>query len=213
MPRERNGKRAERGKQKKWVPELGYYYIVTDTEETEKNYLNGLRDSLPEKIRNRLVIKVASAKHTRDMISTCEKADVDPQYRQSWIVFDRDQVQSFDEIIMEAEKKGIRVGWSNPCIEIWFFAYFGKMPTMQGSVECCRDFGELYKKEIGQKYVKSNPQIYKVLKENGDEVKAIHRAQQQFIKCQNDGKLKPSEMCPGTTLHYLIEEIQGKAKK
>ena len=29
------------------VPELGYYLIVTDTEETEKNYFEGLRDSIP----------------------------------------------------------------------------------------------------------------------------------------------------------------------
>jgi len=88
-----------------------------------------------------------------------------------------------------------------------------KMPAVQGLAERCRDFGELYKKKTGQKYAKSNPQIYNVLKENGDEAKAIQRAQQQFVKCQNDGKLKPSEMCPGTTLHYLIVEIQGKAEK
>ena len=28
---------------KRGVPELGYYYIVTDTDQTEKNYLEGLR--------------------------------------------------------------------------------------------------------------------------------------------------------------------------
>ena len=28
-------------------------------------------------------------------------------------------MQGFDEIIKEAEDKGIQVGWSNPCFEIW----------------------------------------------------------------------------------------------
>ena len=34
-------------------------------------------------------------------------------HRIPWIVFDRDQVQGFDEIIAEAVSKGIQVGWSN----------------------------------------------------------------------------------------------------
>ena len=33
---------------KRRVPELGYYFIVTDTEETEQNYMYGLRDSIPK---------------------------------------------------------------------------------------------------------------------------------------------------------------------
>ena len=51
----------------------------------------------------------------------------DLEYRIPWIVFDRDQVQGFDEIIAKAEREGIQVGWSNPCFEIdvcifWFHA-------------------------------------------------------------------------------------------
>ena len=42
---ERNGKRKTRDQlAKRRVPELGYYFIVTDTEETEQNYMYGLRD-------------------------------------------------------------------------------------------------------------------------------------------------------------------------
>lgn len=42
----------------------------------------------------------------------------DLECRIPWIVFDRDQVQGFDEIIAKAEREGIQVGWSNPCFEI-----------------------------------------------------------------------------------------------
>lgn len=43
----RAGKRRDRNKRVgARVPELGYYLIVTDTEETEKNYFEGLRDSI-----------------------------------------------------------------------------------------------------------------------------------------------------------------------
>lgn len=44
------------------VPELGYYLIVTDTEKTAKNYFEGLQDSIPSELKDRLVIKVEKAK-------------------------------------------------------------------------------------------------------------------------------------------------------
>ena len=44
----RAGKRRDRNQRVGTrIPELGYYLIVTDTEETEKNYFEGLRDSIP----------------------------------------------------------------------------------------------------------------------------------------------------------------------
>lgn len=65
----------------------------------------GLHQSLPEKVRNKLVIKVVETK-TRSMIDKClELTAYEAQYRIPWIVFDRDQVIEFDQIIAEAEKK------------------------------------------------------------------------------------------------------------
>lgn len=84
------------------LPELGYYLIVTDTEATEHCFFTGLHQDLPEDVRNQLVIKVVKTK-TRAMIDKClELTAYDAQYRIPWIVFDRDQVQGFDEIIAEA---------------------------------------------------------------------------------------------------------------
>lgn len=92
--------------------------IVTDTEATERCFFTGLHQALPEDVRNKLVIKVVETK-TRTMIDKCLELTVyDAQYRIPWVVFDRDQVQEFDEIIAEALRKGIQVGWSNPCFEI-----------------------------------------------------------------------------------------------
>ena len=49
----RAGKRKDRNKRVGTrIPELGYYLIVTDTEETEKNYFEGLRDSIPVELKN-----------------------------------------------------------------------------------------------------------------------------------------------------------------
>lgn len=166
----RNGSRIGRDNRSlKRVPELGYYYIVTDAEKTEKNYLEGIRDSLPEETRARLVIKVARAK-TEKMVTEClSGAALHPQFAEPWIVFDRDEVMDFDAIIERAHNAGIRTGWSNPCVEIWFHAYFGKMPRCNNSVQCNESFETIFKAVTGQKYSKSDKNIYKILNRYGDE--------------------------------------------
>lgn len=207
----RMGNRKTRGQRKQLkVPELGYYLIVTDTEATERCFFNGLHKSLPEDIRNKLVVKVVETK-TRTMIDKClELTAYEAQYRIPWIVFDRDQVKGFDEIIAEAEKKDIQVGWSNPCFEIWMHSYFGAMPAIQDSWTCCSEFGRVYQSRTGQKYSKADDKMYGKLCMTGDEEKAIQIAQQKLEQCEREGKKKPSEMCPCTTVHKLVREIKGK---
>jgi len=49
--------------------------------------------------------------HQRMQIDKClELTAYEAQYRIPLIVFDRDQMQGFDEIIVGAERKGIQVG-------------------------------------------------------------------------------------------------------
>lgn len=173
----------------------------------------GLHQALPEDVRNKLVIKVIETK-TCAMIDKClELTAYDAQYRIPWIVFDKDQVQGFDEIIAEAVSKGIQVAWSNPCFEIWMYAYFGSMPPIQDSWSCCSEFGRVYETKIGQKYSKADEQLYRKLCKAGDEQRAIYIAQQKLEQCKREGKTKPSEMCPCTMVHELVREIIVKREK
>jgi hypothetical protein len=66
MRNERCGARKSR-KIGSRVPDLGYYQIITDTDKTERHYFEGLRDSIPEYFRNRIVIKVEKEK-TIDLV-------------------------------------------------------------------------------------------------------------------------------------------------
>lgn len=212
MPKvERNGKRKTRDQlSKQRVPELGYYFIVTDTKETEQNYMLGLRDSIPERLQGKLVIKVIKKK-TRDLVDEArDLASLHPQYGEPWIVFDRDQVKDFDEIIAHADACGINAGWTNPCIEEWFSAYFGTMPTYAGSVTCCDGFATTFERASGQKYDKADPEIYRKLNRLGNEQRAIEIAAQKFEEHKRNGKAKPSDMSPCTTVHLLVSEIKGK---
>lgn len=209
--KDRTGNRKMREQRKQFkVPELGYYLIVTDTEATERCFFTGLHQALAENVRNKLVIKVIETK-TRTMIDKClELTAYDAQYRIPWIVFDRDQVQGFDEIITEAICRGIQVGWSNPCFEIWMYAYFGSMPAIQDSWTCCSEFGRVYETKTGQKYSKADEQMYEKISKAGDEEKAIQIAKQKLEQCIREGKTRPSEMCPCTTVQELVGEIKNK---
>ena len=208
---ERNGNRKVRGQLfKRRIPELGYYFIVTDTKETGQNYMFGLRDSIPPDLQGKLVIKVIKTK-TRSLVEEAlNLASLSPQYGEIWIIIDRDQVPNFDEIISEAIAKGINVGWTNPCIEEWFSAYFGAMPTYANSVSCCNGFEQIFERNAHQKYVKSDSAIYEKLNRFGNEEKAIRIATQKMHDHMIQGKYKPSEQIPGTTVHLLVDEIKSK---
>ena len=208
---DRSGNRKTREQlSRRRVPELGYYFIVTDTKETEQNYMFGLRDSIPEHLRGKLVIKVVKTK-TRDLVDEARnQASLCPQYGEPWIVFDRDQVKDFDEIIARADAYEINVGWTNPCIEEWFSAYFGNMPAYADSVACCDGFAAAFERASGQKYVKSDSDIYKKLNRLGDETEALKIAQRKLDGHLRDGRTKPSDMLPCTTVHLLVGEIKGK---
>ncbi len=208
---ERNDSRTIRGQLfKQRIPKLGYYFIVTDTKETEQNYMFGLRNSIPPELQGKLVIKVVKTKTKNLVEEALNLASLNPQYGEIWIIFDRDQVQNFDEIISEAITKGINIGWTNPCIEEWFSAYFGAMPTYANSVSCCNGFEQIFERNAHQKYVKSDLAIYEKLNRFGNEEKAIRIATQKMHDHRIQGKYKPSEQIPGTTVHLLVDEIKSK---
>jgi len=206
---ERKGARRDRNQRVfKRIPELGYYFVVTDAQATEVNYLHGLRDSIPAELRDRLVIKVITAP-IFDLLAKClEMAAVEPQYRKPWIVFDRDQVKDFDKIIGDAERQSVQVGWSNPCLEIWFHAYFADMPVNTVSTKCINTFEAVFRKQTGQKYEKNDEGIYRKLCRFGDEKTAIKIAKSRHK--QRGYSAKPSDMLSTTTLYMLIEEIRNK---
>ena len=171
------------------------------------------RKRIPEELKGKIVIKVTKSR-TVDLVKTCkEGASLYPQYSEPWIVFDRDQVKDFDGIKKNAEQSGVHAGWSNPCLEIWLYAYFGSMPNIQDSVSCCNRFAIEYERRTGQKYDKAEKDLYKKLCEFGDEENAIKIAQQKRTQCIQNGLILPSEMIPCTRVDELINVIKTKIGK
>lgn len=211
--KDHNGSRKKRDHRAIRRTLLGYYVIATDTEGTEKIYFDGLRDSLPPELHRNLVIRTFETR-TQDLITRClRELSEDPQYRQGWIVFDRDEVIDFDQIIREAGQRGLHCGWSNPCFEIWLYAYYGKMPNFSDSQNCWKSFGNEYQRRTGLKYSKTDLNLYERLTETGNEEAAVTLAAEKLRQCIREGKTVPSEMCPCTTVFQFVNEIKEIVKK
>jgi hypothetical protein len=189
------------------------YYILTNTEETEKNYIDGLRAHIKDNQEFDVNIKTRGKKNI-DLVNEALKfRSLDPEQREIWIVFDYDNRNDFDQIISDAARYGIHVAWSNPCIEIWFCAYFGAMPTYGSSGQCISAFEiQLSRRTKNIEYDKNDKDIYSILYKNGDEKKALEIAEKKMTENMRNGKIKPSEMNPGTTLNELVDEIRSQYK-
>lgn len=192
------------------VPRLGHYMVITNARKTEPEYFKKFRDSIPEIYRDKIVIKVLPVDTKELLNKAVEFIGMNPQFAEAWIVLDRDQEVNFDKLIRDAKKLGIQVGWSNPCFEIWLFAYWGEMPSLHDSVTCCREFRKKFHQKVGHQYEKADPSIYNKLMEKGDEQEAILVAKRKISEHKRNGNNKPSTMCPGTTVHLLISEIREK---
>ena len=209
----RNGGRQRRSTG--WKPvQCEHYLVVTDAKGTEQHYLNGLKKSLPADQQNKLTIDVFQTNDPADFISECKRIqNIEPGYvNHTWIVFDYDERHEFDTIIRNAKKEGLSAGWSNPCIEVWFSAYFGEL-YQDTSSKCCQDkFEDDFRKHTKCTYEKGDEKIYERLAGNGDEMKAIERAERKYHEHKRNGITIPSMMCPCTSIHYLIKEIRDMCR-
>jgi len=210
------GNRLNKGRDQrpKRSPKLGGYLIITDGEKTERNYFEDIKKNIPKKYENNLQIKIHLEKELKKIIQFAEqKRYEDPRFRNIWLIFDRDEVPNFDEIIKEAERVDMEVGWSNPCFEIWLSAYFGEMKPSTDSRGCISRFEKLLIKNTDKReYKKSDKGIYKILLESGNEAKAIKIAEKRH-KEQEKRHQNPSEMKACTTVFRLVSEIRTKTNR
>ena len=200
-------KRSER---KKVFLKSGAYLIVTDAEKTEKNYFEGIKNIIPDSLKNDLQIKIYSNKPLAKIIDfAAEQRNKDERFRDIWLVFDRDEVKNFDKLIEEAKESKMNVAWSNPCFEIWLMSYFQIPKNIDDSQKCCETFEKIFMENTSKKYKKSEEKIYNILCESGDENKAIERSREKYHQVKKEYS-KPSKMIGCTTIYKLVEELKKK---
>ena len=203
-------KRSER---KKVLLKSGAYLIVTDAEKTEKYYFEGIKNIIPDSLKNDLQIKIYSNKALSKIIDfAAEQRNKDERFRDIWLVFDRDEIKNFDRLIEKAKESKMNVGWSNPCFEIWLMSYFQNPKNINDSQKCCETFEKIFKENTDKNYEKSEEKIYNILCKKGDENKAIQRAREKYHQVRKEYS-QPSKMIGCTTVYKLVEELKKKIGK
>lgn len=201
----------KRDQRKKRRLRLGGYLIITDAKETEANYFKGFVASIPDQYSCDLQVKIFADKKLKSIIDFAEKErNKDPRFRNIWLVFDKDEVSDFDDLINDAQKLGMGVGWSNPCFEVWLSAHFNKSINTSSSVDCCSRFSSTFSKLTnGREYSKSDNELFKIVNHYGDEKQAITMATKKHENAMQD-YCSPSDMVGCTTVYQVVKEIREK---
>lgn len=135
-------------------------------------------------------------------------------YDRIWLVFDRDDHTHFDDVIEKAQKANLACAWSNEAIELWFLLHFEYLQTSIGrgqyNQKLTTKIQEARDKEA--KYGKSTKEatsFIEFLKEKGNKELAKRNAKK--LEKEHSGK-KPSDSCPCTKIHHLIEELENPGR-
>lgn len=129
-------------------------------------------------------------------------------YQNVWVVFDRDEFEDFDTAIEEGKKEGFKIAWSNQSFEYWLYLHFDYCDSALHRYDWNNKLdSEFQKYQIHDgKYDKNINNIYELLDGIDGPNRAIKNAKRRMSSY--DSKCcKPSEFDPGTTVHYLVEEL------
>lgn len=199
-------------------PKANSYLIATEGERTEPLYFKGIQKRIKQKIGGSMdvaevpVIDIhGSGCATGKLIEATEQIVKQAKiiYQNIWVVFDKDDFGDFDQAIALGEEKGYKVAWSNQSFEYWLYLHFYYSDSALHREEWNEKLDGIFKDYqlgIGE-YKKNYGDIYGMVDCYGGVNTAIKHAKRRMAEYR-EGKDKPSEYNPGTTVHQLVEELK-----
>ncbi|MFE6282570.1 RloB family protein [Streptomyces sp. NPDC057877] len=98
--------------------------VVCGSKETERQYLQGLREHLRNSAVS-VVVRGKACSPTQLVAYARTQRDLSRgSFDEVWCVFDVDQFVDVAEAVVAARRAGIRVAVSNPCFELWLLLHF-----------------------------------------------------------------------------------------
>lgn len=106
--------------------------IFCEGKNTEPLYLEAFANEYGNDLVRIKVVGPAGAPMT--MVETAKSEKVKAaksknsfeNFDQVWVIFDRDEHPKVDQAISEAVAAGLKVGFSNPCFEVWLLLHHGE---------------------------------------------------------------------------------------
>ena len=132
-------------------------------------------------------------------------------YNRVWVVFDYDGRDDFREAIARAMAKpnGFGCAWSNESFELWYLLHFQDLESAISRQQYCEKLETCIQKcgKPNFKYQKEDNNLYQILKEDGDEARAIQRAEKlRELHSAREGNYNKWNPC--TCVDLLVRELR-----
>lgn len=193
------------------MPERDRILIVCQGKETERNYLEKMREHIFTKteLRDKVVIKIEVNSNAPDDIVNCSIGEAKSRkkegYNQVWCVFDKDRFSDIHKSITRAKAEGVKVAYSNKCFELWIFLHFAYTESSLNADQLFDKVDAHFWEKFNKRYCKNDEKIYNDIVEHQDT--AIKNAKKLL---SYHGKKNVDDSDPSTTVHLLIQELRER---
>lgn len=189
------------------------FLIVCEGERTEPNYFRELVKDKFSEVRSEEIVgegrSTCALVHKTEVIRDKLERQRQLRFDRTWVVFDKDDFNDFNEAIELAKRKGYLTAWTNEAFELWYLLHFNYLDTAISRVDYIKKLEAEIRKRPDHgnfNYKKNDAGIYALLNKIGDEVQAKKRARK--LRKYFDGSLDYSRHKPCTTVDILVDELE-----
>lgn len=203
------GKKFGRGRGETRQPRS--YILIVMEGETEEEYFKQMSAVYKSETLT-LVHTLASTSSWKDIMKKAaeEEAPHGAQFDERWVVYDADKPiaeKTLQQSIDKAKEKNLQCAISNPCFEYWLILhheYFTKQYNTKKCENKLKTLHPAYKK--GDKAAMS-------LYMDPERLKNAMKRAKDGLKWHKDNESKEVCPLPSTTVHLLVQSIQGYQAK
>lgn len=204
LPRESRLRRAAPSRQPKKL-----IIVFCEGRNTEPEYLNAFAREHHSAVLEVKVVGVGAdpkrvvedaLAEQKKLLKQAKRSRVEPGDSFSvWCVFDVDDHRRLDAALVQAHARGIKVGLSNPCFELWLYLHIG---NQDGHIEGADLQRQLRDQLPGYDHVAGARVDYQSIKDGHDA--AVGRARSLLRRRKEEGRPNGN---PSTDVFLLLNEI------
>lgn len=186
-----------------------FILIVCEGTKSEPNYFESFKIQMPKGSLEKVTIK-GTGRNTTSLVQYAKRVNDErtnsnlPDFDSVWIVFDRDSFlkNNVNEAVKKATMHNFKVAFSNEAFELWYVLHFDCLESKNDRKQYIKILNEIFKSKGLVKYKKNTLDIYKILKEHGNQKLAIKYAKKLEILHKG---LTPEQSKPSTSVFKLVE--------
>lgn len=197
-------------------PRPNSFLIISEGEQTEPHYFDGLADYINQRygksidVQKPLIKPHGEGKSTVSLVNEALKiaARSKVMYSQTWILFDKDDFDDFDDAVSLCKNLNYNAGWSNQSFEYWLYLHFAFSDSALHRNEWNNKLNQFFKDKLKIKsgYSKNDPALFTHVTSDGGLRRALQNAE-KADKNYPEGT-PPSKCDPCTKVYLLLRELE-----